>query len=74
MSSATPALVIAKALTRLQYTYIDLLENKQNEAYEEAGLTLRSYVEALAIMHTTATESDDETEDDEENFEYATEF
>ena len=67
--SHTPAQLIAKNLTRLQLTYVELLENQQTEAYEEVGVTLRAYVEALALMGSLSASSDDDAES-EDYFQY----
>ncbi len=55
------SLILAKNLTKLQTTYIELLETDETNAYTEVGLTLRSYADALGIM-VTIPEVDEEVE------------
>ena len=55
------SLILAKNLTKLQTTYIELLETDETNAYTEVGLTLRSYADALGIM-VSIPEVDEEVE------------
>ena len=55
------SLILARNLTKLQTTYIELLETDETNAYTEVGLTLRSYADALGIM-VNIPEVDEEVE------------
>ena len=55
------SLILARNLTKLQTTYIELLETDETSAFAEVGLTLRSYADALGIM-VSIPEVDEEIE------------
>lgn len=49
---------MASCLVNLQETYTALLNTDQTEAYEDVGLTLRTYAESLALMGGSTTEEE----------------
>lgn len=58
--------VICDCLTKLQVTYIELLENSDVEGYTSVARTLRHYVTNLAYIKSNDFDDDVEIEEDEE--------
>ncbi len=65
-----PLEALTSNLITLQKTYINLLEQDEQDAYTEAGLTLRNYSDSLSLMcnvnldHPEDEDSFDENDDD----------
>ena len=64
MAIKTPTETLAACMVDLQKTYIEILDRDDSSAYEEVGLTLRSYSDSLAIMVNPYEDTDDEFDDE----------